>query len=163
MSGQTITERILPALLFIGFFALYNSFKPDISMQHWDSICYGWEAETKGVEAIWGNHPLGHVVLNTVYVLVRQVFSYSGRALAVFQLLNSLFGSLTVVLFTLALRRLFGFRSAAATGLSLLLGVGFSFWHYTMTGDIYIIAFLLSLLTWILLVRNFVENRGVAQ
>ncbi|HPG38427.1 MAG TPA: glycosyltransferase family 39 protein [bacterium] len=160
MKNLKIVDKILPAILFILFLVLYTSFKPDISIQHWDSICYGWEAETKGVEAIWGNHPLGHVILNSVYILVCHVFSYSGRALAVFQMLNSLFGSLTIVLLYLSLRRLFGFHSAAALGLSLLAGVGFSFWHYIMTGDIYIIAFLFALLTWMLMLKNFFENGG---
>ena len=63
---------------------------------------------------MWGNHPLGHFLLNSAYGLARGL-GYDGRALPLFQLINSLLSGVTVAVFFVLELKLLG-RPAHCTG-----------------------------------------------
>src|SRR5215213_8199942 len=76
----------LAALLLIGT-ASVVAFAPHWTRQHWDSLNYAYGAETAGFSAIWGNHPLGHILLISIYKIVTKI-GYSGKALGIFIISN---------------------------------------------------------------------------
>lgn len=132
----------------ISFAALYQALAPAIEYQHYDSLINAHAAETRGLQALWGNHPLGHFALNAAFGLAAGL-GYAGRALPLFQVINSAIAGATVALFFVMALKLLRVDLASAVGVTLILGVSASFWNYAGTADIYSVAWLLALLAWI--------------
>lgn len=139
--------------LAVAFSALYLALAPHIQYQHYDSLINAHAAETRGLQALWGNHPFGHFVLGVVYSLAKGL-GYTGRALPLFQVINSLVAGITIALFFVMALKLLRVGLASALGMTLILGVSASFWNYAGTADIYSIAWLLALLTWMALLQE---------
>jgi hypothetical protein len=134
-------------LLFISFASLYLFSPPSLALQPWDSLNYAYSTEVNGIRAIEGNHPLGHLVFDVIFLLVRQL-GYAGRALKVFQIVNGILGGLIVAAFFAILVFIINIKPIYAFGFSVLLGASYSFWFFAGTGDIYHISTLSLLLVW---------------
>ena len=151
-----IVAVALGSVAAAGFFVL----APHWTRQHWDSLGYGFAVETRGLGAIWGNHPLGHILLNLSYLLVEQV-GYQGRALTTFQFMNAVTSGVTVATLYLISTTLLGNGLLSSAGLAVILAGSYTFWHYTGTGDIYALSTLFLLLAWAaLIVDIFVRQRA---
>lgn len=142
---------ILSSLLLIFFAMLYVVLSPNLAYQPWDSLDYAYSTEVNGITMMRGNHPLGHVLLFLAFFLSKHL-GYAGRALTVFQIANGIFGGLTVALFFAMLVYLLKLSPLRAVGFSAILGASYGFWFFAGTGDIYIIALMLSLFAWACLI-----------
>lgn len=136
--------------LFIIFSAAYASLAPNIFQQDWDSLMYAYWAEKKGIISIWGNHPLSHAILNSIYVMASN-FGYHGKALPIFIICNSMIGGSTVALF-LSLMKLIKIDHWLSLGYAIMFGATYGLWHYSGSADVYNLSILLVLLAWIFLI-----------
>ena len=141
--------RFLALGLTLVFTALYLWASPSLAHQHWDSLEYGYATDSRGRDAIWGNHPLGHAMHRVLYVGARAA-GYEGHALPLLKALSAVAGGAAIGAFFVVLtllRRLdtsAPARSrggiAADVGWCLLLGGAYGFWRFAGTADIYTIA-----------------------
>lgn len=137
--------------LFISFASLYLLFTPSLASQPWDSLSYAYSAEVDGIEGLWGNHPLGHALFYTIFVLAQKV-GYQGRALTLFQVTNGVLSGMIIGIFFLVLVYIVNTKPQYALGFSVILGASYSFWFFAGTADIYQFAIFSSLLAWAVLV-----------
>jgi len=142
-------------LTLLGLFAvlsvLYLATSPALVHQHWDSLEYPYACEMRSPKTIWGNHPLGHVILCGAY-RGAQALGYGGRALPFMSVCNAIVGATTSVTFAWLLG-LLGIRQTAAVAWSLVMAGTYGFWLYSGTADIYGLSLLAMLLAWIALLR----------
>jgi hypothetical protein len=151
--------RVIVSFFLFGIFALlYIGLAPNLLHQPWDSLNYGYSTEVNGIKAIWGNHPLGHVLLSIVFFLSKQL-GYAGRALPVFQLTNGIIGALIVALFFSILAFTLEFSTLRALGFAVILGASNGFWFFAGTGDIYILSMMFSLLAWMSLIYEITSKK----
>jgi len=142
-------------VLFLAFTGLYIFLSPGLASQPWDSLAYGYSAEINDISAIWGNHPLGHLIFSMVFRLAKE-FGYQGRALTVFQTVNAVLGGFIIAAFFAVLVSIIKVKAQLALGFSLVLGASYSFWFFAGTGDIYHFTILFSLLAWAMLVYEVI-------
>ena len=135
-----------PFLLFSGFSLAYIFLAPNVFQQDWDSLMYAYWAEINGIRSIWGNHPLGHVLLNPIYVLLTSL-GFQGRALPVFIACNGLAGGMAVALFFSLLRRI-GIEFWFSLGYAVVFGASYALWRLSGSADIYSISVLFLLSAW---------------
>jgi hypothetical protein len=126
------------------FTALYVWAAPSLAYQHWDSLEYGFATDSRGPNAIWGNHPLGHVLQRGVYTLATTA-GYDGHALPVLKAISGVAGGIAVGAFFALLATLRRIGGVAATrlgdvGWACLFGGAYGFWRFSGTADIYSIA-----------------------
>jgi transmembrane protein TMEM260 (protein O-mannosyltransferase) len=145
------TSRLPVALaataLASGFAVLYWVCRPSITAQSWDSLSFGYAAEAQGVHALWGNHPLGHVIFGIALTIARHC-GYTGRALPLFQTMNSIAGGLTVAgVLLLCVVRL-GTGLWTALGITLIFGSCSIVWFCAGTAEIYTLSLLLAVVSW---------------
>jgi hypothetical protein len=134
-------------ILALAFALAYARFAPSVQHQLWDSLAYCAAADGGKVGAVNMDHPLGHIVLNSMLRSSRML-GYSGGTLRFFTIINAAVGGLVIYLFySMALRWSNG-SIAKAVGLSLLLGGANGMWRFSGTGDIYMLVLLTSLLAW---------------
>lgn len=143
--------RLTHLLLFSALAVTYLVTAPALEHQHWDSLEYPYACENQAVKTVWGNHPLGHVVLCGGY-RAAQWAGYSGRGLPFMRVVNAVVGALTVVVFVRLLEWL-GMRRARAMAWGLVMGGTYGFWLYAGTADIYGLSILAMLLAWLALLR----------
>jgi hypothetical protein len=133
----------LSAGLSVIFAALYFWASPSLAFQHWDSLEYAHAVDSRGVNAIWGNHPLGHLVQRGVYSAARAM-GYSGHALPVLKGFSAVAGGAAVGALFALLAALSDARAFAglrpAIGAAVILGSSYGFWHFAGTADIYTLA-----------------------
>ena len=68
-------------ILFAVFSLAYALLAPNIFRQDWDSLMYAYGSEVRGMRSIWGNHPLGQVIHNFIYIMLSNLgFSMEGFA-----------------------------------------------------------------------------------
>lgn len=144
--------------LFAAFSFSYILFAPNIFQQDWDSLMYAYWAEVQGIRSIWGNHPLGHVVLNSMYIMFLNL-GYQGKALPIFTVLNGIFGGFAVAVF-FSLMKTIKMDHLPALGYAVIFGASYGLWHYSGSADIYSLSVLLLLLAWISLLYE-VQVRNV--
>jgi hypothetical protein len=129
--------------LSVVFATLYLSAPPSLAYQHWDSLEYGYATDSRTVNAIWGNHPLGHLVQRGVYSLVRPVVG-DGHALPVLKGFSALAGGTAVGALFALLAALRDRKAIAglvpALGAALIFGSSYGFWQFAGTADIYTLA-----------------------
>jgi len=133
--------------LAAAFAALYAISRPSITAQSWDSLNFGYAAETQGLHGLWSNHPLGHAIYSIALTVARYA-GYSGRALPLFQALNSLVGGLNVAgVWLLCYTRL---RTSfwTALGFALIFGSCAVVWYYAGTAEIYTLSLLVAIASW---------------
>lgn len=155
-SAVTSSDRARPRpltllALFAALSALYLSTSPALVYQHWDSLEYPHACEVRAPKTIWGNHPLGHVVLCGAF-RGATAMGYAGRALPFMSAVNAFVGATTVVTFVWLLG-LLGIRQWAAVAWGLVMAGTYGFWLYAGTADIYGLSLLAMLLAWIALLR----------
>jgi hypothetical protein len=146
-------------LLLFAFSGLYHFLSPNLASQPWDSLSYAYSAEVNGISAIWGNHPLGHVIFSMLFSLVKRL-GYQGRALTIFQTTNGILGGLIIAIFFVLLVSIIKVRVPYALGFSLVLGASYGFWFFAGTGDIYHFSILCSLFAWTTLVYEVTLRNG---
>lgn len=129
------------------FAVLYAALSPDVTRQGWDSLSYAHAAETPGLPPIWGNHPLGHAVLDLTLWIARH-FGYAGRALPLLLVVGSFFGGLAITCFFLICNVLIGADRRVSLSLALILGGSYSLWRYAGSADIYSFSLLLCAAAW---------------
>ena len=139
-----VHPRRIALALFVLFTALYVWAAPSLAHQHWDSLEYGYAVDSRGWNAIWGNHPLGHVLQRLVYDAAR-ASGYTGHALPLLEVLSGVAGGAAVATFFLLLSALrsqgaSASSAAADVGWSLVFGGAYGFWRFAGTADIYTIA-----------------------
>ena len=144
--------------LALAFSALYAACPPDVTFQSWDSLSYAYAAETEGLRALWGNHPLGHVFLNGTLNIFRHL-GYQGRALPLFQTVNSTVSGLAVAGMFLLCCEL-DLSPLGALGIALILGASPGFWLLAGAADIYSVAFVLGIASWGTLLRHTRSDEG---
>lgn len=136
--------------IFIGLAAIvyYLILSPSLQYQHWDSLDYAWSAENRGYSSVMPNHPLGHLIHISFYQAI--VFlGYEGRALPIFKALNAFISGAGIAMFAFATHRLLSVSKLQSASLGLILGSSYVMWRYTGTADIYSVAILTSILTWV--------------
>ncbi len=144
-----IDALVISILLFLVFSIAYIALSP--SLQPPDGLGYSYYAEKAGLSGIiQGNHPLGNMLLNLMFVLAKQL-GYSGRALPLFKVVSSIAGGITVTVFFLVSALVLKNGLSSSLGLAILLGASYSFWHYAGTAEIYNLAALFLLLGWLAL------------
>src|SRR4029450_7867931 len=117
--------------------------------QHWDSLEYPHACEVRAAKSVWGNHPLGHVILCGAYRAAVSL-GYQGRALPFMSVCNAVVGATTVVTFVW-LRGWLGIARARAMAWGLVMAGTYGFWLYAGTADIYGLSILAMLGAWIAL------------
>ena len=142
----SVRERFVALGLTLVFTGLYLWASPSLAHQHWDSLEYGYATDSRGPNAIWGNHPLGHVLHRAVYAAARGT-GYHGHALPLLKALSAVAGGAAVGAFFVLLTQLrtsdvsHGERTPATlpgdVGWSLVLGGAYGFWRFAGTADIY--------------------------
>ena len=137
---------------------MYIITSPALVHQHWDSLEYPHNCETRAPKTIWGNHPLGHVALCGAY-RIASAAGYDGRALPFMSVANALVGATTVVTFMWVLHGL-GIRRLRAVAWSLVMAGTYGFWLYAGTADIYGLSLLTMLIAWIALLRAAGDPRA---
>jgi hypothetical protein len=139
-------------ILALAFALAYARLAPSVQHQLWDSLAYCASADGGKIGAVNMDHPLGHIVLNSMLRTAR-VLRYSGETLRFFIIVNAAFGGLAIGLFySMALRWSNG-SIATAVGLSLLFGGANGMWRFSGTGDIYMLVVLTTLLAWFVVVK----------
>jgi hypothetical protein len=139
-------------ILALAFALAYARLAPSVQHQLWDSLAYCASADGGKIGAVNMDHPLGHIVLNSMLRTAR-VLRYSGETLRFFIIVNAAFGGLAIGLFySMALRWSNG-SIATAVGLSLLFGGANGMWRFSGTGDIYMLVVLTTLLAWCVIVK----------
>lgn len=138
-------------VLFVILALAYIAFSPSLVNQHWDSLEYAYRCEAPGPVKLWGNHPLGHVVLCGVFRIARG-FGYSGRAMPLLQTVNAVIGALAVVAFMGLLGRVSTSR-VRVVGWTLAFGATYGMWRFAGTADVYALSVLVFLLAWIAVLR----------
>jgi hypothetical protein len=146
-----VPPRPVHLLLFAALLATYLFTAPALEHQHWDSLEYPYACENRAVKTVWGNHPLGHVVLCGAY-RGAQAVGYDGRALPFMRACNAVIGALSVILLIRALEWL-GVHRRRAIAWGLLMAGTYGFWLYAGTADIYGLSLLAMLLAWRSLLR----------
>jgi uncharacterized membrane protein len=136
--------------------AAYLIWSPSLVNQHWDSLEYAHSCELNAPMKLWGNHPLGHLVLCGAFKTARAV-GYQGRALTVLKCLNALFGALAVVAFIGLVSRITT-SGVRLLGWTVAFGGTYGMWRLSGTADIYALAALAFLIAWIA-VLNVVIRR----
>lgn len=140
------------AVLFLGFAAIYLGIAPSLAYQHWDSLEYAYSCETRGPLATWGNHPFGQLLQCGVFELAGAA-GRSGRALPVLAWTSGVTSAAAIAAFFVLMARGLGVSTTRALGWSLLLGGGYSVWHYAGTADIYSISLCFLVIAWHRIVR----------
>jgi hypothetical protein len=143
------------------FTALYLWAAPSLAYQHWDSLEYAFATDSRGANAIWGNHPFGHVLHRGVY-RVATAAGYDGHALPVLKAISGVAGGIAVGgFFALlgVLRQTSGLASAPLgdAGWACFFGGAYGFWRFSGTADIYslaVAAFILTMTTMLLAVMR---------
>lgn len=153
---MTSSDRDRPRrLTLLGLFAalsvLYLATSPALVHQHWDSLEYPYACEVRAPKTVWGNHPLGHVILCGAY-RGAQALGYTGRALPFMSVCNAVVGATTAVTFVWLLG-LLGVREVAAVAWGLVMAGTYGFWLYAGTADIYGLSLLAMLLAWMAVLR----------
>lgn len=120
---------------------------PSLAQQHWDSLEYAFAVDSRGPEAIWGNHPLGHAVQRLAYHAA-QVAGYDGRALPVLKILTAVCAAGAVAAFALVLITVLGVATLPAVGWALAFGGANGYWHYAGTADFYGFSTLVLVVAW---------------
>jgi hypothetical protein len=116
--------------VFLSFSALYLLLPPSVANQPWDSLAYAHAIETRGITgAIWGNHPLGHVMFYVAWSLVKAL-GYSGRALPVLQAANAIFAGTAIALSFVIFVNHLRCPPMSALGGALLLGGSYNLWFW---------------------------------
>lgn len=139
--------------------ALYIALAPSLAHQEFDSLSYAYSVEINGISSIWGNHPLGHLIQNTTFILAK-ILGYGGRALTYFQIVNGVIGGIAIASFFGLGVLVFKFSVPNALGLAVLLGASYSAWHFAGTADIYNLSVLIQILALGSLVNDtLVTNR----
>jgi hypothetical protein len=146
------SSYLVSVLLFSAFSLTYLATAPSLRHQQWDSMSYGHACEVEGIRQLWGNHPLGHLVLCSVFEVAR-MFGYAGRALPIHKAVNSLLGGATATVFLLILYKGLRISLTRAAACTVILGASYGYWHFAGTADIYIVAVLLEILAWTAIVR----------
>jgi hypothetical protein len=132
--------------LFVALVTLYALVTPAVLHQHWDSLEYAFACEARVSKQVWGNHPLGHVVLCGAY-RAAAALGYDGRALHLMSAVNAVVGAGSVVLLIALLGRL-GIAPRRAAGWALVVAGLYGFWLYAATADIYAFSLLAQLVGW---------------
>jgi hypothetical protein len=138
---------MVSVVLAVFFATLYFAFCPSVQRQGWDSLSYAYAVEQRGMHAVHGNHPLGHIVTNLVFLLARDL-GYQGRALPVFVLVNSICGGLAVGCLYATCISVLGSGFLCSFGLAVLFAAAGGMWRFVGTGDIYSISVLSLVLAW---------------
>ena len=144
--------------LFAIFSLAYASLAPNIFQQDWDSLMYAYWSEVNGIRSIWGNHPLGHVLLNPIYVMLLNL-GYPGKALPIFIICNSIFGGVAVALF-FTLMKIIRIDYLLSLGYAIIFGASYGLWHYSGSADVYSLSVLLLLLAWIFLIYEVLIRKA---
>ncbi len=122
----------LPALLiFASVLVLYLS---TFSVNYFvDGLNFAKALEDDNIQTLYFFHPHHLLYAPTVYLLYRvgTLFGYTGRTVAVFQLLGSIMGALGVSVFFLLMRRL-GSRRFVAVVASLFLAFSYGYWYHSV-------------------------------
>jgi hypothetical protein len=143
----------------IAFFSFaYASLAPNIFHQDWDSLMYAYWSEVNGIRSIWGNHPLGHVILNSVYAMILNL-GYHGKALPIFIICNSIFGGVAVALF-FSLMKIIKNDYLSSLGYAIIFGASYGIWHYSGSADLYSLSILFLLLAWIFLLYEVQAHKA---
>ncbi|MFI5366060.1 MAG: hypothetical protein ACHQ4J_10585 [Candidatus Binatia bacterium] len=145
--------------LAAAFTFLYAVSRPSITAQSWDSLHFGYAAEAEGWRGLASNHPLGHAIYRVALTLARSA-GYTGRALPLFQGLNTLVGGLNVAgVWLLCYARL---RTSVwtALGVAVIFGSCAAVWYYAGTAEIYTMALLLAIASWGSLLHNARSDVG---
>lgn len=150
--GNPVKIGVTHVSLFFIFSLAYIFLAPNIFQQDWDSLMYAYWAEIEGIRSIWGNHPLGHAILNYVYVILTNL-GFQVRALPVFIVCNGLMGGFAVALF-FSLMKMIGIDYWFSLGYAVVFGASYGLWHLSGTADIYSLSVLLLTLAWLSLVSE---------
>lgn len=151
MSGR---ESLLGAMIF-GVFALaYLWASPSLARQHWDSLDYAAACEARGPRAMWGNHPVGHLIACGAFVGARDL-GYSGRALPMMRLINGLAAAAAVTALFVFLTTVLRAGPLRSVGWAITMGATAGFWHYAGTGEVYGVAVLVLIVAWGTIVWSF--------
>jgi hypothetical protein len=139
-------RRAAMVALFVALVALYTTVAPSLLHHHWDSLEYAYACEATLPKRVWGNHPLGHVVLCGAY-RGAVALGYSGRALNFMSAFNAGVGAAAVLAMTALIASL-GVARSRAIAWSLALAGMYGFWLYASTADVYAISLLAQIFAW---------------
>jgi hypothetical protein len=150
----------IASFLFFAIFSFaYGTLSPSFFRQPWESLMYAYWAELYGIRSIQGNHPLGHFILNSLYVIATSI-GYQGKALPVHIVANSIFGGLTVALFFFLIHNLLKISFLDSLGITIIFGASYILWLFSGSAEIYTFSTLMLLLAWISLINElFHYNR----
>ena len=101
----------------------------------------------RGLGAIWGNHPLGHVVQCGVFKISRRL-GYEGRALPVMKVFNGVTAAAAVAALFLVMITVLGMGALRSAGWTVVFGGTYGVWHFAGTADIYGLSLLLLIVAW---------------
>ncbi len=138
-------------VLWVAFASLYLLLAPSIQHQNWDSLWHPSRAEGPGFGLVFAPHPVGHLVLNSVFHVVERV-GYVGRGLPVFILVNAIVGGGCVALLLLCFRFLLKLDWLISLTMCLVVGGSAGFLSIVPTGDIYALTVLSSVVTWMVFI-----------
>ena len=145
--GNPLKIRVIPLFLLTGFSLAYIFLAPNLFQQDWDSLMYAYWAEINGISSIWGNHPLGHLLLNSINVLLMNL-GFPWRALQVFIVCNGLLSGTAVALFFFLMKEI-GIDDWLSLGYAVVFGASYGIWHFSGSADIYSLSVLLLIAAWI--------------
>jgi len=143
----SVRGSLLGVAIF-GVFALaYLWASPSLARQHWDSLEYAAACEARGLRAMWGNHPLGHLIACGAFTTVRD-FGYAGRALPIMRLVNGVAAAAAVSALFVVLTTVLGAGPLRSVGWAVAMGSAAGPWHYAGTAEVYGLSVLSLIVAW---------------
>jgi len=149
LSGRLLC---VAACLALAFTVIYGVVAPSVEHQNWDSLSYASASEGTPYTAILGNHPLPHVVFDSVIGAARAC-GYDGRALRVLLWFNAVLAGIAVGVIFILGAGVIGAGVPAGLGMALLFGASSGLLRYAGTADIYAMTLLLASASWLALAR----------
>ncbi|MBI5555251.1 MAG: DUF2723 domain-containing protein [Elusimicrobia bacterium] len=141
-------KYLLALSLFFSFFILYFKF---LSRDfNFDGIVFAYILEhPTNFNIFHGNHLL-YNLFNYCFYQIALVFGFSGRAIYLLAIVDAFCGALGIGIFYLLLRNIT--NSARSWWFSLLLGLSYSYWYFSVESQVYQLAnVFLMLLLWLIL------------
>lgn len=140
--------------VFALFAFAYIWASPSLARQHWDSLDYARACEVRGPRAIWGNHPLGHLLECGAVTAIRRL-GYQGRALPIIKVFNGVTAAAAVAALLVVMATVLRLGLLRSVGWAVALGGTYGSWHYAGTADVYSFSVLLMIAAWGVIVWSF--------
>ena len=147
MTASSARVVLLGVTIFGLLSVAYVWAAPSLAYQRWDSLEYAWACEARGPRAMWGNHPLGHLVECGAVEAARRL-GYQGRALPVMKVVNGVIAAVAATAMLALLNAVLRAPLVRSAGWAVAFGSTYGWWFQAGTADSYSLAVLLLIVAW---------------